>query len=87
MSENTPALRLALRVEGHWWNAYVAPMDTMKGAFLIGAIPIASAKASNEIKNDFMALMRKVMEAGLPGGIPEWNSPTRAPESERSGHG
>ena len=31
-------LRLALRVEGHWWNAYAAPMNTMEGAVLLGSI-------------------------------------------------
>jgi hypothetical protein len=81
-------IRLALRREGDFWNAYVASDDTMKGAFLIGSIAMGSVLKNPAIKEAFMELMRQVMAAGVEeatGKPPEAWFTRPAPESERGG--
>ena len=81
-------IRLALRHEGDFWNAYIAHEHTMKDARLIGSVLIGAAR-NPEIKHGFMELMQSVMAMGIEevsGEAPEWNAPQAAPESERSGN-
>ena len=79
-------LRIAMRVEGKWWVAYMAALDTM-----IGAVPIArirfDAAHIPEIKEGFTELCKLVMvkAAGVAnvGPVTDW-SVREAPEHERS---
>jgi hypothetical protein len=81
--------RLAMRVEGVWWVAYYAMLDTMEGAIQLGTLRMSIA-ANPERKSEFMILMRAavsdVIEEKL-GVRPVWPEPDghRAPEHERSG--
>lgn len=89
MAEIIKIGRLAFRHEGHWWNAYVAPPDTMQGALLIGSIAMAGVQRKDR-KEAFMRLMRDVhadLIEGATGKRPEWLEPEPAPEHERAGHG
>lgn len=83
-------IRLALRHEGDFWNAYLALSDKMEGAKLIGSIMIGAAKKNPEVKAAFMALMQQVIADGVEevtGDPPsEWEVGP-APETERAGHG
>ena len=80
--------RLALRVEGENWNAYYALKETMDGAVFLGSIRMGAVTTKPERKQEFMDLMRHVVEDILEdklGAWPTWTEPQRAPESERSG--
>lgn len=82
--------RLALRVEGEWWIAYVAKHETMEGAMELARIRMSAAKIK-PIKDAFMATMQLTISelikesSGLDAVWPE--APKPAPESERSGRG
>ena len=82
-------IRLALREEGSFWNAYLALSDTMENAKLIGSILISPVRNNQEIKDAFMAVMKQVLTDAIEdvtGEKPdEWVTQS-APESERSGH-
>lgn len=81
-------LRLAFREEGNMWNAYLAKMDTMVGAKLIGSIAMGAVIKDPEVKEVFMGLMKKVMANGieeLTGAAPTaWD--TRPASDTRGGH-
>lgn len=83
-------IRLALRREGQFWNAYLAHMDTMENAKLIGSILIGVAEQNPEIKAEFKAVMEKTMAFAIKQvtgrTVAEFEERT-APEHERSGHG
>jgi len=82
-------VRLALRHEGHFWNAYLARVDTMDGAKLIGSIAFGAAMKDPEIKTAFRELMQKVMEGAIidvTGVVPDEWVIGPAAEAERSGH-
>lgn len=89
-----PPFRIAFRREGRSWNAYVAPVkpgsDSMAGAVLIGSIAIGAVESSQEIRQDFMELMKRVVShvvTDVTGvAIERWEEPVAAPESERAGH-
>lgn len=85
MKTSTP-IRLALRVEGEWWVAYLAETATMAGAHEIGRIAFGAAREP-AVKQGFMDLMQLVMTQGLASlGIKVQGVDIRgAPESERSG--
>ena len=86
----TPVGRLAMRVEGEWWNAYFAKADTMEGALLLASIRMRFVDGNRERKDMFLDLMREAMADMLQEVFhhrPTWNEPEDAPESERSGHG
>lgn len=88
MTVEPTGVRLALRVEGKFWNAYVAKADTMEGAFQIGSIAMAAVE-NREIKHAFMNLMQQVIADALKsrGITTEWPfDPQPAPESERAGN-
>jgi hypothetical protein len=85
-------LRLAMRVEGDWWNAYAADMQTMDGAVLIGTIRMRAVRGPSpgcaRRKQAFMALMQDVINEFLTDAgatVAGWNDPERAPEHERAG--
>ena len=81
-------IRLALRHEGQWWNAYMALPDTMEGAKLIGSILIGAAR-DEKIKRAFMDVMTATMAVAIKdvtGKYPdEWHE-SDAPPHEKAGH-
>jgi hypothetical protein len=82
-------IRLALRHEGDWWNAYLAKADSMEGAKLIGSILIGAVVGNRQRKRAFINLMQDVMADGaerLTGVRPTEFDEHSAPESERAGH-
>jgi len=82
-------IRLALREEGNFWNAYMALTDTMDGAKLIGSIVIGAVNKDLEIKNDFMDLMKRVLALAIKettGETPDTWHTGPAPDSERGGN-
>lgn len=82
-------VRLALREEGSFWNAYLALPETMDGAKLIGSIMIGAARNNPEIKAAFQAVMQQVLADAVEqvtGEQPEKWDIGPAPEAERAGH-
>jgi hypothetical protein len=80
-------IRLAMRVEGDWWVAYAAEMQTMDGGIELGRLRFGLVRGHPKIKDGFQALMVKAMTALLEeqGLHPaSWEART-APEHERSG--
>lgn len=85
---NRPQLRLALRVEGDWWNAYIAETGTMEGARQVGSILMAAVRDNEDRKKAFMELMQGFMSDVLKdvtGARPLWWEAQNAPEHERAG--
>jgi len=84
-------VRLALRHEGEFWNAYMAKSGTMDDALLLGSIRITFVVNNLELKDRFRRLMQSCMDDLIEettGARPShWSEPERAPESDRSGHG
>ena len=83
------AIRLALRQEGQWWNAYLALPDTMDGAERIGSIRMSIVTAQPELKQAFMALMGEAMNGMIRAtfGVEASGIEVRqAPEHERAGN-
>lgn len=83
-------VRLALREEGRFWNAYLALPGTMTDAKLVGSIMIGAARKNPAVKEAFQALMQKVLADAiedLTGTRPKTWDERPAPESERAGHG
>ena len=88
MTKSAP-LRIALREEGEWWNAYVAEPTTMERATKIASIRMGIVQRSDEHKQAFIALMRNIIEDILAEKgveVDYWKEPETAPESERGGH-
>lgn len=87
-SVNAPAFRLAIRAEGHMINAYIAPMDSMQEALLIGSINRNACDARRALFDQFKELMKEVLtEAckGALGAAPSGFDERQAPEHEKSG--
>jgi hypothetical protein len=82
-------VRLAMRHEGKWWNAYLAKPDTMEGALHLGSIRMTLVD-NEEAKTAFLDAMKIAMTVAGKEAIGvemQWpNPPQPAPESERSGH-
>ncbi len=80
--------RVALRVEGDFWNAYWAPSETsMADAVFIASVRMSLARVP-AVKDSFMELARLGLSAAIEaslGTAPTWGEPKSAPESERSG--
>lgn len=79
--------RLAMRVEGTWWVAYLAERETMVGAIEVARIRLNAAKGSQRVTDGFKALMRDVLESALRdlgATVASWKEEA-APESERAG--
>lgn len=87
--QNVQIGRLAMRAEGDNWNAYYAPLGTMKGAIFLGSIKMRFVQDSKRRK-DFMGIMKDavadIVEEKI-GTRPTWENEKPAPDSERSGHG
>jgi hypothetical protein len=90
MSAGTTRLpiRLAIRKEGDFVNAYLAAADTMDGATLLGSIRTTLAEHGDvfqiwkkSMSDAFSVLVRETL-----GQEPQMHE-QRAPEHERSGHG
>ncbi len=88
----TPAMigRLALRIEGQWWNAYWVPqMWSMEGALHLGSVLMTLVERSPKAKAAFMEAMQIAFAQAVKDAIgvePSWpNAPEPAPEAERSG--
>jgi hypothetical protein len=82
-------IRLALRQEGHFYNAYLALYDTMDGAKLLGSVIMGAAHKDPQVRADFQTLMQRVLEGAIKdvtGKPPEEWFTQPAPESERSGN-
>ncbi len=82
----TPRLRLALRAEGNFWNAYVAQADTMEGALLIGSIAMTAVQ-NRRRKRAFMELMTDSVKHYLStvGATVTGFEERPAPQHERAG--
>ena len=81
-------IRLALRHEGPWWVAYLAQLNTMKGAKELGRIKIELVE-NPKYKQVFLDLMQEIVGDAIKtvtGQEPSWPEPQEAPESEKSGH-
>jgi hypothetical protein len=81
-------LRLAFRERGDRWVAYIAAGDSMDGAQELGSIAIGAVTRDPALKQGFMDLMKRVLEAGIAevgGGvvIDHWEAPVKAEEAER----
>jgi hypothetical protein len=80
--------RLAMRAEGAFWHAYLAPIDTMAGSILLGSIRLKVVQDQDR-KERFMQLMRESLSAALmdaTGLEMSWPDPPKpAPEHERGG--
>lgn len=78
--------RMALRVEGEWWVAYLARMGTMEGAIELGRIRLTVAQLA-VVKEQFQSLMtvafRTMLE--MQGHKVERFDTERAPEHEKAG--
>ena len=88
MADRKMMLRLAFRVEGEWWNAYIAEPGTMEGAYLVGSIRFGTVHGKRKRRDAFMALMKAAFEdamksAGLPAA--EFMEERPAPQHERAG--
>lgn len=78
--------RLALRIEGEFWNAYYAMPETMDDAVLLGSIRMTIAMDPRR-KAQFMALASEVVAdlvEEATGTRPRMIT-ERAPEHERRG--
>lgn len=86
-SKSIEAFRLAMRVEGDFWNAYMAAPSTMEGATLLGSVRMTLV-ADQEAKDAFMQVMQFVFGKAIEQAIgvsPTWNGAEKAPEHERAG--
>jgi hypothetical protein len=83
-----PVFRLAMRVEGEFWNAYLASIGTMTDSVLLGSIRMTAVQ-DRDRKDRFMALMQESLAAAVresTGVEISWpDAPESAPEHERSG--
>jgi hypothetical protein len=80
--------RLAMRVEGDWWNAYYALPNTMKDALHLGSIRMAFVAADWQRKELFMSMMKDAVSDIIKERIgveATWPEARPAPEHERSG--
>jgi hypothetical protein len=82
-------IRLALREEGSFWNAYLASPDTMEGAKLIGSIMIGAVRKNPQLKDAFREIMQQALADSvqeITGKAPEFDVVGPAPQHERAGH-
>lgn len=82
-------IRLALRHEGHFWNAYMAMTDSMENAKLIGSIAMGAVTKDVELRDRFKQLMMDVLQLAIvevTGVEPDEWTEQPAPDKDRSGH-
>lgn len=85
----TQQIRLAIRQEGQFVNAYVAPFDSMQDALHIGSISLALLNMRPALFEGFKALMVDAMTALVETGTDAKVLGTfeqAAPEHEKAGH-
>lgn len=79
--------RLALRVEGDWWVAYLAQIGTMEGAEELGRTRMSIIE-DPDMKASFMAFMKVAMQMMIEASgnrIDGWHDPVIAPQHEKAG--
>ena len=82
-------IRLVLRHEGDFWNAYIALPGTMVGAALIGSIAIGAVR-DLERRASFQNLMASIVKDCVRDALGVeaiMGDAVTAPEHERAGHG
>jgi hypothetical protein len=83
-------VKLAMRREGHMWNAYLmANFATDKEPMLLGSIRMVAVEQNEERKKQFMDMMMSFMGEMIElvaGQAPDRFDIQPAPESERSGN-
>ncbi len=80
--------RLAMRVEGDWWVAYCAKINTMDGAIELGRIrmTVAEVPAIKAATLEYFKLVFSKMFQGATGLKLDWPTAERpAPEHEKAG--
>lgn len=79
--------RIALRDEGKWWVAYMAPLHTMDGATEIARIRLNLVTADRMLRERFIAFVQEAFNVVCRealGVTPEYPKPPMpAPEHER----
>jgi hypothetical protein len=68
-------MRLALRVEGNKWNAYIAKQGTMERAIWVGSIAMRFIEGNQKRRDAFIALMTDALTEMLEemyGIKPKW---------------
>ena len=81
-------LRLAMRREGDNWVAYMAKIDTMEDAVLLGSIRMGLVVNNTGRRDAFIGLMQDAMGEFISDRVgvePNWQPEQDAPEHERSG--
>lgn len=88
--ENTqPFFRIAIRAEGEFINAYLAPPDSMVNAVHMGSIRRSFCDASRPLFKQFQELMQAAITVAVQeslGATPEGFVTTAAPEHEKAGN-
>jgi hypothetical protein len=82
--------RIAIRVEGEMINAYLAPLENMEGAILLGSIRHKVCRASRPAFDAFRALMQQAFNVAAKDALGVEAAKfdiEPAPEHERSGRG
>lgn len=83
-----PAGRLAMRIEGEYWIAYFAELDTMEQAIVLGSIKLSLITNNPDRKQAFVDLMQgclnDAIEAATGHAPSRWGAVRDAPEHERS---
>lgn len=81
-------IRLALRHEGEFWNAYCANMGTMEGAFLIGSIAMGAVMNNLPRERAFVSMMSDIVAEGVEAitGVKPAMVVRDAPPQDRSGN-
>jgi hypothetical protein len=89
MAETKIEVRLAIREEGKWVNAYLSEPGTMEGALLLGSILTSILENDDEIFLRWKSIMQDVLARGLEDlGIRMTRMEERpAPPHEKAGNG
>lgn len=88
MSESP--IRIAIREEGEWVNAYIAQRETMADAILVATLRTSVAQLPGA-RAAFLVYVRElarvIVDDALGVGVFKGTELQAAPEHERSGHG
>jgi hypothetical protein len=76
-------LRLAMRIEGDKWNAYIARDGTMDGAIWVGSIAFKFGE-NEKRREQFLALMSECLAEMIEEMASAPPERRRAPEQERT---
>lgn len=89
MKRTTANFRIATRAEGPLVNAYLAPMESMEGAILIGCVPRAVCNSDSTVFDEFLELMKRVASVASVAAFGQEPIAFRqqdVPEHEKVGH-